>query len=549
MTTAETILQVELELLDESPYNRRSDWGDLEDLAQSLQMHGQLQPVTARRYGKGKRFELVTGHRRYRAALAAKWKSLAVRVVDVDDRTALEHQVVENAKRENVHPMDEAAAFEELLQMGRSVEDVATSFGLTVRHVQERCKLLALVPEARALFREGKFSADVAFLIARIEDRGNQEAAAKEIASGTTHPWEEPYSLEDAREMIREKYLLALKSATFPLDDADLVAAAGACSACPKRSGAQQQLFSDAAGEDLCLDGKCFDVKTRTHFARAQKQAKKDGLKILKKGDVQTNYLGEIVGKYVDVTEVPHGKKKSVRELLGDKLPTPALVQDAHGGARLVVDRAAAERAMAAAGVIKATPSLSDSDRKWREQQRREKEKRRLAKVALEEVLTELHDHADALTDDTHLLDALTSTLIHRSSYGPRKYSDEVQATLQRRDLKVGPKEDLRAIIAQAPAVQRRSFLLEVILREAYRDYDPPGDRFATAAGLLGLDFAGTHKRLVAEAAAKRKAKAKKATPEKAKKAAPAKPKSATAKKAPRKKRAKKPASAAPVSP
>jgi ParB family chromosome partitioning protein len=99
--------------IDPSPRNRTAR--NVDDLLESVREHGIQQPVKLR--PKGKRFEIVYGERRYRAAKAVGLKELPATVEDLSDEEAHELRIIENACREDPHPLEEAEAYEALLAM------------------------------------------------------------------------------------------------------------------------------------------------------------------------------------------------------------------------------------------------------------------------------------------------------------------------------------------------------------------------------------------------------------------------------------------------
>lgn len=253
-----------ISLIDESPTNPRRyfDPDKMAQLTADVARRGILQEVVVR--PKPPRFELVFGARRLRAATAAGLKEIPATVRRLSDQEVLELQATENRQREDVHPLEEAEAFERLRAggddwQGLTADEIAHRLALSRSHVYQRLKLLELTPTNRERFVAGKFSAGVALQIARIAQPKLQERAAEELI---TRGQGEATNMIEAREWIRQRYTLRLVGAPFALDDANLLEKAGACNACPKRSGNQPELFGDVAGDVLCADPDCFAAKT-----------------------------------------------------------------------------------------------------------------------------------------------------------------------------------------------------------------------------------------------------------------------------------------------
>jgi hypothetical protein len=139
-----------------------------------------------------------------------------------------------------------------------------------------RLKLCALCPEARKAFYAGELDASRALLIARIGHHDTQRKALKDVQGGR-YQGDEPMSYREAHQHILQTYMLQLKKAPFDTKDEQLLAKAGACGPCPKRTGNQADLFGDVKSADVCTDPKCFDDKRQAHFAKAAKELEAKG--------------------------------------------------------------------------------------------------------------------------------------------------------------------------------------------------------------------------------------------------------------------------------
>ena len=113
--------QVKLGQLHESPFNPRQKFDGLEELAESIRANGVIQPLIVRKTGdNGAGFEIIAGARRYRAAKLAKQDTVPVLVRDLNDTEARTEQIIENLQRENIAPLEEATAYQELLKANNS---------------------------------------------------------------------------------------------------------------------------------------------------------------------------------------------------------------------------------------------------------------------------------------------------------------------------------------------------------------------------------------------------------------------------------------------
>lgn len=125
----------------------------LDELAASIRAHGVLQPILVRRTDDA--WELIAGARRLRAAHLAGLSSIPAHVVTMSDQEACEAQIIENLQREDVHPLDEAEAYERLLtnDPGYTVDAVAAKVGKSAAYIYGRLTLLRLIPDVREAFR------------------------------------------------------------------------------------------------------------------------------------------------------------------------------------------------------------------------------------------------------------------------------------------------------------------------------------------------------------------------------------------------------------
>ncbi|MGI6642871.1 MAG: ParB/RepB/Spo0J family partition protein [Bacillota bacterium] len=129
----------------------------IDELAASLKEHGVIQPLIVRRVGSG--YQLVAGERRLRAAIRAGLREVPVVVREMDDREAMEVSLVENLQREDLGPIEQAGAFQRLVEeFGLTQEQVAKRVGKSRSDVANTLRLLNLEPEVKALVSEGKIS-------------------------------------------------------------------------------------------------------------------------------------------------------------------------------------------------------------------------------------------------------------------------------------------------------------------------------------------------------------------------------------------------------
>ena len=169
---------VSMSLLKPSPTNPRKhfDQAKLVELAESMKKHGVLQPIVARPVGA--HYEIVAGERRFRAAKIAELTEVPVSLRELSDTDTLEIQVIENLQRSDLHSLEEAEGYRQLLKIpGYDAARIAERVGRSAKYVYDRIKLLNLIEPLRKVFMEGMITAGHAILLARLEPEVQRRAA------------------------------------------------------------------------------------------------------------------------------------------------------------------------------------------------------------------------------------------------------------------------------------------------------------------------------------------------------------------------------------
>lgn len=255
----------------------------MEELTNSVRAKGIIQPLLVRKDGP-KKFELVAGERRLRAAKIAQLKDVPCIVWDLNDTQVMEIRFIENLQREGLHPLEEAEGYEVLLKKHgyKTTDDIAAKIGKSRSYIYGRLKLCDLISENRKLFYEGKFSPSVALLVARVPG-DLQKEAGKVVAAGGSG-WNktgEPMSYRAAQKYVSENFMLQLRGAPFDTKDKTLCKNIGPCTICPKRTGNQKELFPDISSADVCTDPGCFNMKKNAFTQRMVAKAKASGKKVV----------------------------------------------------------------------------------------------------------------------------------------------------------------------------------------------------------------------------------------------------------------------------
>lgn len=175
---------VALRLIDPNPYQPRRQFDEekLQELAQSIQLHGVLQPVVLRQ--KGKRYQLLAGERRCRAAELAGLVEIPALVKELGDSEMMELAIVENLQREDLNPLDEAAGYDQLIKrLGMTQEEVAKRVGRSRPHVANTLRLLQLPQTLQELVSRETITAGHARALLAIPDPRQQLELANAIVS------------------------------------------------------------------------------------------------------------------------------------------------------------------------------------------------------------------------------------------------------------------------------------------------------------------------------------------------------------------------------
>ena len=160
---------------------KRFDPESLADLAESIRVHGVIQPLTVRRLPSGY-YQIIAGERRWRAAKAAGLDQVPAVIIEADDRKVMELGLIENLQREDLNPVEEAQGYQVLMQdYGLTQEQVAQRMGKSRPAITNMLRLLALPEEVLALVEEEQLSAGHARAILAAPTADLQRQAAQQV--------------------------------------------------------------------------------------------------------------------------------------------------------------------------------------------------------------------------------------------------------------------------------------------------------------------------------------------------------------------------------
>jgi ParB family chromosome partitioning protein len=180
--------EIDIDRIAPDPGQPRTEFepGALERLAESLKTHGQLQPITVRWSESMGRYLIVAGERRWRAAALAGRKSLAAVILDGEptESAVLEMQLIENALREDLQPIEQARAFRTLMDRnGWTAARLAEALHLTGASVSRALALLDLPYTVQDAVASGSLAPSIAYEVSKLEDPGVQREVAERIVA------------------------------------------------------------------------------------------------------------------------------------------------------------------------------------------------------------------------------------------------------------------------------------------------------------------------------------------------------------------------------
>ena len=178
----EVIKEIKLKELRPNPYQPRKVFSEeaIEELKQSILLHGILQPIIARKSIKG--YEIVVGERRYRAAVEAGLKTVPVIVRELTEQQMMELAILENLQREDLNPIEEAFAYQMLLErLNLTQDELAKRLGKSRPHITNHVRLLSLPEEIKNHISEGKISMGHGRALLSLKNKENLNAVVEKV--------------------------------------------------------------------------------------------------------------------------------------------------------------------------------------------------------------------------------------------------------------------------------------------------------------------------------------------------------------------------------
>lgn len=194
------LIEIPIAALEPNPHQPRVHFDEetLTDLAASIAELGVLQPVLVRRVGEGQ-YQLIAGERRWRAAIRAGLATIPAIVRLTDDMASMEQALVENLHRQDLTPLEEAAAYQQLIEdFGLTHEALAARVGKSRPSISNALRLLALPAAVQSLIADGRLSAGHAKALLGTPDRAYQEHLARRAV-------DEGWTVRAVEEAVRQR--------------------------------------------------------------------------------------------------------------------------------------------------------------------------------------------------------------------------------------------------------------------------------------------------------------------------------------------------------
>lgn len=503
------VLMIDIARLEESKRNvrKRKDKPALESLVESIKENGVLQPLVGIGDATRGQIEILIGNRRLCAARKVGLKVLPVEVrASIEDDRFTSIALVENLQREDLDPIDEAQGYKELVDRHKlAPEQIAARVGRSSSYVYRRLRLAELHEEVIRAVRAGAITFEIAGLIARIPVKSAQQEALGAIRKEATRfDPNGSATIHDAKTIIQHRFMFRLADAPFDREDATLCPKAGACSACPKRTGSCPSLFDDVKEADTCTDPTCYGDKVKAMLDARIKAAKERKEEILE---------GEAADRAFPFgpTGAPRGfirlddrcdldeRKRSYRQVLKPAPPPTTLAVFKREGLTVEI---AAEKAVAAAlkkiGLIgrfdpnDKAPKPSEADRTPAEAPAKDAgaNDRQAAKIEAatqNATIAEIVRKGETVELDRAALHLIAVGLIDSA------WNDTLRRVEKRRDQKSTDGKphgtQLRKIVADAPAKVLKGLIFELIaVRDLSNGADGRNDLIGTATKILGIN-------------------------------------------------------------
>jgi len=208
-----SVSMLSIDSIEANPFNPRTNFekSALEELSQSISIHGIIQPLTVRKLGRDK-YQLISGERRFRASQLAGLKEVPAYIRVANDQTMLEMALVENIQREDLNSIEVALSYSRLIEECSLTQDqLSQKIAKSRSSITNHLRLLKLPADIQAAVRDNVISMGHARALVSVGDEELQLAIYARIA-------EDGLSVRDAEALVREGYVEPRDVQTNPKD-------------------------------------------------------------------------------------------------------------------------------------------------------------------------------------------------------------------------------------------------------------------------------------------------------------------------------------------
>lgn len=253
------------DLIEPNNYNARKTFeaNALKGLAQSISVHGLIQPIKVRRKGEnGEHYEIICGERRFRACRLLNLAEIPCIIREVTDQQAYDLSISENLQREDVPPMEAAEAYKRLIDTKRyDIASLAIQYGKSEKHIYQMLKLCDLIKGIANLVSEGKLTVLAGIVVSKYDKKIQEDILNDRLGKDGTGEWCH-ISANVLESRIRNCYTNNLDNYHFDKTK---------CLKCAHNS-TNFDLFTDGSGCGKCTNKKCLSDK-QTAYLVEQAQA------------------------------------------------------------------------------------------------------------------------------------------------------------------------------------------------------------------------------------------------------------------------------------
>lgn len=213
--TRKEITEIPIELINDESFILRTNLEGIEELANSIKNLGLIEPIVVRRSNGNKPYELIAGHRRFKACKMIGCKSVKAIIVNANDKDAYLIAIAENLQRKSLNPIEEAMSYYSYIHKKGwgGISELAKNLGKSPAYISMFIKLLDLPLEVQEMIAKGEIKPFVAAELEKVKDKEKLLQLSKELIS-------KKLSMRQLRQRIKEiteeeqfsKYYLVLKN-------------------------------------------------------------------------------------------------------------------------------------------------------------------------------------------------------------------------------------------------------------------------------------------------------------------------------------------------